>query len=170
MARKAARLLVSIWDDKDFTALPSVQQVVYLSILSSRDLSWCGVNPLLPQRFSGVSADMTERKAAAALDALAAARFLIIDRSTAEVAVRTFVRHDEVLRSPNVSKAMGRALGDVRSNGIRKAVKAELKRLWIEDSAANGWGAIRAAYPELFTEVTGNPSENPSENPSVKVA
>lgn len=170
MARKAARILVSIWDDQDFIALPAIQQVTYFAVLSSRDLSWCGVNPLLPQRFSRISADMTEAKAVRALDALAEARFVIVDRSTAEVAARTFVRHDEVLRSPNVSKAMCRALGDVRSERIRESVKDELGRLLAEEPDANGWASIRSAFPELFAEVSAKGSRNPSPKGSRKVA
>ena len=39
---------------------------------------------------------------------------------------------------------------------------------WDEDSAARGWVAIGAAFPELFAELSDNPSANPSANPSRK--
>ncbi len=168
MARKAARILVDIWDDREFTALRSIEQVVYFHILSSRDLSWCGVNPLLPQRMARLCSDITARKAERSLDVLAERRFLVIDQDTAEVAARTFVRHDDILASPNVSKAMCRALELVRSATIRASVMSELERLYREDSAARGWVAIGAAFPELFAELSDNPSANPSANPSRK--
>ena len=62
MARKHARLLLSIWDDRDFTALDPTEQIVYLGICSSRDLSWCGVAPLLPKRLIRNSRNVNERK------------------------------------------------------------------------------------------------------------
>lgn len=170
MARKHARILVSIWDDEDFVALTAVQQVVYFAVLSSKDLSWCGVNPLLPQRFAGIACDITERRALAAFDVLAERRFLIADHDTAEVAARTFVRHDDILQQPNVTKAMGRAIGLVRSHTIREAIIAELTRAHRELPDAKGWGSLRLAYPELFAEVIGKGSGNPSPNPSRKAS
>ena len=166
MARRHARILVSIWDDADFVALTSAQQVVYFAVLSSKDLSWCGVNPLLPQRFSRISSDLTERKAIAAFDVLTARRFLVADYGTAEVAARTFVRHDDILAQPNVAKAMGRAIGLVRSEAIRESILTELARTLEERPDAKGWPSLRAAYPELFAEVVAKGSENPSPNPS----
>ena len=172
MARKHASILVSIWEDPDFIALPSLHQVVYFAVLSSRDLSWCGVNPYLPQRFKAMSADMTERRFTGAVEALDDARFLVLDRDTAEVAARTFVRHDDILNVPNVSKAMGRALQLVRSPRIRTSVISELARVHRERPDARGWASFAAAYPDLFSEVCGIPSlkgsRNPSANPSAK--
>ena len=174
MARKHARILVSIWEDPDFIALPSLHQVVYFAVLSSRDLSWCGVNPYLPQRFKTISSDMTERRFVGAVESLDEARFLVLDRDTAEVAARTFVRHDDILYVPNVAKAMGRALGLVRSERIRESVICELSRVHCERPDARGWGSFGAAYPELFAEVCGIPSakgsRNPSANPSTKAS
>lgn len=185
MARKHARILVSIWDDPDFVALTTAQQVTYFALLSSKDLSWCGVNPLLPQRFSGLASDLNERKARAAFDALADARFIVADHDTAEVAARTFVRHDDILNQPNVTKAMGRALGLVRSDRIRRAIVDELHRVHLESPDAKGWPSLRASYPDLYAEVSkpsakgcrkgsvnpsGNPSDNPSDNPSRKAS
>ena len=156
MARKAARLLVSIWDDAEFTALCAVEQVIYFSVLSSRDLSWCGVNPLLPQRMSRISRDMNARKAERALEILA------------ELAARTFVRHDDILSSPNVSKAMCRALEVVRSDHIRSAIFGELIRLHDEQPDARGWASIKGAFPDVFSQVSAKGSRNPSANPSKK--
>lgn len=178
MARKHARLLVSIWDDADFTALEPSSQIVYFAILSSRDLSWAGVNPLLPQRFTTTAKGMTEKRVRNSLDTLAAARFLVIDESTAEVAVRTFVRHDEILQQPNVTKAMGRAFDLIRSHAIRKSVVTELTRAFKDDPEAKGWPSLQVAYPDLFRKVcekalpnpSANPSGNPFTNPSTKAS
>lgn len=125
MARDHARILLSIWDDSDFVSLSSVQQRTYLALISSRDLSYCGVHPLIPVRLCSAS-DMAERKVSAAIDALEAKKFLIVDRDTAEVCIRTYVRHDGILKMPNVVRAMNKAWSKVHSATIRKAIRREL--------------------------------------------
>ena len=125
MARDHARLLVSIWDQDDFKSLTSVQQRTYFALISSRDLSYCGVHPLIPARLCTAS-DLTERKILTAIDALAAARFVILDRDTAEVCIRTYVRHDGILKMPNVVRAMNKAWAKVYSPMIRESIQHEL--------------------------------------------
>lgn len=156
MARKHARLLLKIWEDGDFLALTSSQQITYLALLSSRDLSWCGVAPLIPRRLAKISSDMTERKAVANLDALRSARFIVIDEDTAEVAVRSYVRHDEFMGQPNVVKAMIKALEKVHSDALRSVVVDELSRYYLEEPDLNGWGTVSSMAPELFGELQEN--------------
>lgn len=169
MARDHARLLVSIWTDEDFTGLTSGQQLTYLSLISSPDLSWCGVLPLLPQRLALLSADATERKVRANLAALEDGRFIVTDEVTAEILVRSYVRHDNLLRQPNVVKAMVKALQKVHSDKLQRTVVAELNRAYHENPDAKGWPVIRSEQPELFTRISANPSPNPSGNPLRKV-
>lgn len=169
MPRDHAVIYVSIWDDDDFVSLESVQQQTYFALCSSPDLSWCGVNPLLPKRLARLAKDLTERKVRASLDALEAARFLVIDHDTAEIGVRTFVRHDRILRQPNVTKAMVKALDRVHSATIRDAIVAELRRELDENPDAKGWAAIQSCFPELFAELQEKASRNPSGNPLRKV-
>ena len=169
MAREHARLLVSIWDDDDFVSLTTASQTVYLALISSPDLSWCGVAPLLPKRLVRNASDFTERKVKAAMETLATARFLIIDHDTAEVLVRSYVRHDGILKQPNVTKALVRAMDRVHSDPLREAVKDELGRLMSEESDLRGWDTIRSEWPELFDELISKGSRNPSPKPLRKV-
>ena len=153
MARDHARLLVSIWDDPDWISLDSSAQTVYSSLISSRDLSWCGVAPLLPQRIVRLAKDLTERKVRNALADLADRRFLIIDDETAEILVRSYVRHDGILKQPNVTKALAKSLDRVHSETLVAAVKVELGRLLEDQPDLRGWDAIRSGWPELFAEL-----------------
>lgn len=168
MARKFARVLVSVWDDPDFVSLRTAEQHAYFAILSSRDISWCGVTPLLPQRFAPISADMTARKFTNALESLQAKRFVELDEGTAEILARSFVRHDDILRQPNVTKAMGRAFGLVRSESLQRTIIGELARAYRDDPEAKGWPSLREAYPDLFSSTVDKASRNPSRNPSRK--
>lgn len=168
MARKHARLLLSIWDDADFTALAPTEQSVYFGIISSRDLSWCGVAPLLPQRMVRNATGLTERKVASALDRLSKDRFVVIDRDTAELAVRTFVRHDEIMRQPNVVKAMATALDRVHSDRLRDVILDEVARDLIENPDYAGWKTLANCFPKVMAEVQEKSSGNPFTNPSAK--
>ncbi len=171
MARNHARLLVSIWDDVDFVSLDPGTQIVYLSLLSSSDLSWCGVAPLLPKRIVPNAKGLTERKVTASIGLLAYRRLLVVDDTTAEVCVRTYIRHDGIMGQPNIVKAMARAVDKVRSASIRAAIVAELARLAISHPGEKGWATLSNTFPDLYAEVTAralpNPSRNPSRNPSV---
>lgn len=166
MARKHARLLLSIWDNDDFTRLAPAEQTVYFGLLTSRDLSWCGVAPLLPQRLVRNSHGMTERKVTTALDRLSKGRFIVIDRSTAELAVRTFVRHDEVMRQPNVAKAMATAFAKVHSERLQEVILDEVARDFIEHPEYPGWKALANCFPKVMGKVEEKACRNPSANPS----
>lgn len=140
MARDHARIYLSIWDNGDFLALSQGEQLAYFALMSSPDLSWCGVTPLLPSRLARLSRDGSNAKAARALAGLEAARFVLIDRDTDEVAVRTFVRHDGVMKQPNVLCAAIKAWGKVHSPMIREGIREEFGR------------AYREGFPEGFGE------------------
>jgi hypothetical protein len=162
VARNHARLLLRIWDDPEWLALTSSQQITYLALLSSRDLSWCGVAPLLPQRLAKASRDMTTHRAQANLATLSATRFVVIDNASAEVAVRTYVRHDDFLKQPNVVKAMIKDLAKVHSKIIHGTVVTELGRAYREDPGLKGWATIQLLDRDLFRTICRNPSANPS--------
>lgn len=159
MARKHARLLLTIWDDPHWRALTSAQQSTYLALLASKDLSWCGVAPLLPQRLAGSAADLTEGKVRSSLKVLAdqPGRFLVVDEATAEVAVRSYVRHDEILKQPNIRKAMVKGLDRVHSRCIRDTIIAELRRTMNEEPNQPGWKTFPDDHPQLFAELIANP-------------
>lgn len=153
MARDHARLLVSIWGDSDFTALKSSSQLAYFALISSRDLSWCGVAPYLPRRLSGIASDFSERKAREGFAELEARRFAVVDRSTDELLVRSYVRHDGILKQPNVTKAMVKAIDRVHSTALVGVIYDELARLREAEPTLNGWNAMGLVYPEHLAEV-----------------
>ncbi len=168
MARKFTQMWTSVWDDPDFVALTCAQQTVYWAHANNQDISWCGVLPLLPQRLVDCASDLTESKARAATTVLEKRRFLILDRRTAEVFVRRFVHYNEAMKIPNVAKAVGRAFYLVRSTALRDAILVELARELGEFPDWPGWGALHAAYPELWDLVAANSSGKGSPNPSGK--
>ena len=160
MAREHARIYLSAWDDDDFLALTQAEQWAYWALLSSPDLSWCGVAPLLPQRLAKLSRDGNAAKISRALAGLEAQRFILIDSETVEVAVRTFVRHDGVMKQPNVLCAAIKAWGKVHSEPIREALRDEFRRAYVEgfpEGFGEGFGkAFTRSFAKGFPEGFAN--------------
>lgn len=153
MAREYARYLTKTHRDGDWQKLTTAHHDCYMALLSSEDLTWAGVAPYMPARYAALASDLTEAKVLKLWDGLASARMLVIDRSTGEVLARTFLRHDNVLAKPNLTKAFLSAFDKVRSNRIRKAIRVELGRLFRDYPKLAGWKQLEEQLPELFGEL-----------------
>ena len=150
MSRREARLRTSIWRDPDVLALPAHARYLYVFLISQPDLSLCG---LLPLRLAPWSEDigLPIAEVSRSLDALVAARFVVVDRDRAEVWIRTEMRHDNVLASAKTRAGAQASLRCVTSRRI-------LVELGLE-------------YPELISEwglptETDPPSDGVSDTPS----
>lgn len=155
MARDHARIYLSIWDDPDFLALPSREQHVYFVLMSNRGLSRCGVLNYIPSRFEHLAPDLTPARLKAAVKALAAARFVVVDERTQELLVRAYVRHDGVLDRVNMGKATGTAFEGVVSTDVRHVIGAELARLMKERPDLPGWEGLAIASPTAHAMAAG---------------
>lgn len=125
MARSYAQLHTSIWQDRDFCALPAFAQRVYLLLISQPTVSYAGVLAYTERRFAAMAVDTTKGEIADAMCVLEDADYLVTDDETEEVWVRSWCRYNGVLDHPNLRKAMAAAYDDVLSPGIRAAIFAE---------------------------------------------
>ena len=157
--RQFGRYLVTTHRDPDWASMTTMQHDCYMAIVSSPDLSWAGVVPYFPARYSGLAADLTERKVAKTWDELAALDKLVIDKRTGEVLVRTFLRHDNVLAKPNIVKAFCSAYERIASPVIRDAIAREARRIHDTEGAGweRTWELIEELSPELFAELFREP-------------
>lgn len=153
MARQFGRYKISTHSDPDWGKLTTTQHDIYMALLSSPDIDWAGVVPYFPSRFAMFAADLTERKVERAWQGLAELGYLVIDKSMGEVLVRTFIKHDEVLSKPNITKAMLTAFDRIRSDAVREALVDELHALADEKPNLRGWDAVHEQSPELFREL-----------------
>jgi hypothetical protein len=140
----------AVWSDPDHKRLTQNAQHTYWMLTSHPDLSYCGVIDYLPGRWLENAADLTEAKIKTAVRQLERARYVVVDRKTTEILVRSFIRHDKILARRNMGHACGRALGLVHSQQIRDAVLHELGRLYLEDSRLDGWAGLRDYDPVAF--------------------
>lgn len=120
MARTYAKLMTSIWDDPEWRQLDSGPQRLYLMLLSQPGLTFCGVVAHTPRRWAGLVAHVTLKTILADLAALEARRFVVVDRDTEEVWIRSFVIHDGVLKSPNLVVAAHEDFRSIVSDTIKQ--------------------------------------------------
>jgi hypothetical protein len=155
MARDHARVRVSIWDDPDFLALRVAEQHLYLALMSNKGLSRAGVVDYIPSRFEHLAVDLSASRFRASVKVLRATRFLILDESTQELLVRTYVRHDGVLDRLNMGKATGSAFEAVVSDAIRSAIGDELARLMKDRPDLPGWQGLAFTSPTAHAMACG---------------
>jgi hypothetical protein len=130
MARSHARLLLTIWADPQWRALPRDAQWFYLLVLSQPQLNHAGVLQVPRHGWVHLAADDDAEKAiGAALDVLKERRYLVVDDETDELLIRSYIRNDGVADSPNTLKAALAAALAVQSPLVRAALYVELARL-----------------------------------------
>lgn len=143
MARDHARIYTAIWNDPEWRKLDQPAQHIYMMLVSQPRLSYCGLLDYFPSRLAQMVSGLTEPKVRTSVRTLEKSRFLVVDRDTHELLVRSYVRHDGVLARRNMGNAVARALGLVVSQTIRDAVLNELARLWADDKTLSGWDGFK---------------------------
>ena len=89
----------------------------------------------------------------ALMKGLESARYVVIDRDTQELLIRTFIRNDGVLLSPNLATSAIREYAEVMSEKLRTAIEKELVTAYREDSSLKAWGSVHLANPVLMKRV-----------------
>lgn len=135
MANAAGMLKESIWRDKDFRALPRTAQATYAELISQKELDRAGVQPLQVTKWAKGCDEITEADIQADLKVLEERRFVFVDEDTDELFIRSYMRHCEVVRYPNILKNAIRCAGLVASEKIRRELAAELRRLRKADAS-----------------------------------
>lgn len=162
MAREHARVKLSIWEDDEFRALSPAAQHLYFVLLTSMKLDYCGVTDWRPGRIAKLAGGWSTEAVEIAAQELADQLYLIIDTGSEEVLIRSFIRNDELLDSPNMAVAVRKAHGAIASGALRAIVVHELNRLRKDKPDLKGWPNV--------SELLDRPSLNPSEYPSFKAS
>lgn len=129
MAQDYVPLLRSIWSDEDFRALSMDAQHVYLMLLSHPDRNSAGVLSLTLRKWTRLASDLTPDRLDVALAELDAASFIVIDESTEELLVRSFIRRATVYKHIRMLVKALREVSEVESDRLRSALGQELVRL-----------------------------------------
>lgn len=127
MTRKYAKAYVSMWDaESDFIKLTADAQWLYWVLFSHPALSPAGVLQLQPKKWQRRGKGMTAKRLTAALEMLAADHYVLIDEVTEECLIRTYIRHDQGWRTPNIRTSIRAAIRSIESQRLRVAATHEL--------------------------------------------
>ena len=129
MARDRATIFTAIWSDADFRACTSDEQRLYMLLMTHPSLSYAGVVDWRPGRLAKMCSDMTADRIGALGASLQDKRFLYVDEETEEVLIRSYIRHDGVLKHPKLAISFANAYTAVASLNIQKIIVHELTRL-----------------------------------------
>jgi hypothetical protein len=174
-----AKVRRNIWADEDFRDLPAMSQWLYLYVITSPTLSYCGVADWRPARIAATTSDLSAIDVEVAAVELEMGHYLVIDRDTEEVLVRSWVKHDELMDRWNMAAAMTRTYAQVASKVLRGVIVHELIRLKKDRPDLKGWprGDVvkvmkkpSIAPEDALSEVRPNdalcPKERPKDQPS----
>lgn len=144
------RVLHSIWADEDFTSIGADAQRLYLLLISQPDITAAGVLPLIERRWARLAPDTNPVDISTALDELDQAGFVVIDADTAELWVRSYIKHDELWRIPKGLISIKNARSRVLSPTIRELSGAALDSLT---------GGVSETHSETLTERVSLPQQ-----------
>lgn len=129
MARDHGRIKWAIWSDGDFRKLKGEEQRLFLLALTQPGLSYAGVVPFTLRRWQQLASDSTPAKLRKAVKALCEARYVVVDEDSEELLIRSFVRNDGLLDSPNIVRAFVTDFSAICSPLLRAVVVCEVWRL-----------------------------------------
>jgi hypothetical protein len=171
VARKFAQIKVAIWIDDDFRTLSDSAQALYFRLLTSARLNFCGVTDWRPKRLAQLAGGLTERKVIASGEELERRGYVVLDEDSEEVLIRSFMRHDGILASPNLVTALVNDYGDTNSAQIRRSIITELHRLHDDQPDLKGWEkAAELLALEPSPEPAGRIPEGVSEGVSGRIS
>lgn len=129
MARNHARVLTRIWNDEDFLDVSADAQRLYMLLLSQQNLSHAGLLPLTVTRWANKAKDRTTEQIEAALEELEQLGYVVTDRRTEELLIRTLMRNDEVWKHWKVTTAAARDVDAIGSSLLRSVVAVEVVKM-----------------------------------------
>lgn len=122
MAQQYTKLMRTIWNDEDFRALPFDSKLIFAMLMSQPDINAVGVLGLRPKRWATHFPDRTQAQIVKAMVPLVEGRFIIVDRDTEEVFVRSFIVHDGCWKQTNGMRSLANARRTVLSDLICRLI------------------------------------------------
>lgn len=133
MARDRASIRLDMWADEDWRKLSGEAQRLYMLLLSHPTLSYAGVADWRPGRIAQLSGDTTPADVERAATELEQAAFVLRDETTEEVLIRSFIKHDGLMKQPKLVVSMTTAFAAIASSKIREVVAFEVQKLHDRD-------------------------------------
>jgi hypothetical protein len=129
MARDRASIRLDMWADEDWRKLTVPAQRLYMLLLSHPTLNYAGVADWRPGRIAQLSAATTTADVETAATELEQSGFILRDDVTEEVLIRSFIKHDGLMKQPKLVVSMTTAFAAIASSKIREVVAHEVQKL-----------------------------------------
>lgn len=139
MARDRASIKIDIWSDDDWCDLDDGAQFLYLQLLSHATMSYAGVVDWRPKRIAALSSNGSPSEVEARAVRLQDQGFVLIDDETEEILVRSFIKHDGLLKHPRLPVSLALAFAGIGSRKIRKVVAFELRKHFEREPDLAAW-------------------------------
>lgn len=172
MTREHAQIRVDMWGDDDFRALTPAAQHLYMTLLTDPTLTYAGSADWRPARMAAKASGWTAADVNAAAAELARELFVVVDESTEEILVRSFVKHDGLMKNPRMAVAMLNAYAGIASQALRGVVIFELAKLRRNQPTLKSWGhdISRERLHGALTRDSTDPSTYPTGFPHASLA
>lgn len=157
MSNEYRMVYTTIWTDPAFRQLTESAQRLYLLMLTHPSLSACGVLDWKEAKLAKFAQGMTVATLRRAAYELGQAQFIAVDPETEEALVRSFVRHDGKLKSPNPTRAVVKAYGSIGSLMLMSIVSVEVRRACAEHPDWKGVPFVQEIVKQ-FPDVESYPS------------
>lgn len=139
MARDRASIKIDIWSDDDWCDLDDGAQFLYLQLLSHATMSYAGVVDWRPKRIAGLSSNGSAAEVESRAARLQEHGFVLVDDDTEEILVRSFVKHDGLLKHPKLPVSLALAFAAIGSRKIRRVVAFELQKHFEREPDLAAW-------------------------------
>ena len=139
MAREHANLRLDIWGDDDWRALTRDGQWLYELLLTHPKTNRAGVCEWHPGRLALMSRGTTVDEIVTMAAELIGTHFIVVDEATGEVVIRSYIKHDGVLKQPNMTTTMANDWAGLASPTIRAVIAFELQKLRDADPGLPAW-------------------------------
>ena len=139
MARDRANIRVDLWADGDWRGLSMGAQHLYQQILTHPTLNYAGVADWRPGRLAALTKDRTAADVQRDACELAEAHFIHADDTTEEVLVRSFARHDGVIKHPRLHVTMANDFAGIASSDIKEFFAFEIQKIHQEQPKLALW-------------------------------
>lgn len=170
-----AEINLDIWGDDDWLDLTPPAQHLYFVLWTSPQLSYCGAGTWHPGRIASVAKGWTPPAVESAGAELSSDLFLIIDTTTEEFLLRSWIKHDALWKKPNMAVSMANARAALASRTLRGVVVHEVRKIKARNEAeakadpevtvSSGWQ--RDAVKNLLAQKAIDPAKLEPFTPSL---
>lgn len=139
MARTHANLRIDIWGDQDWRDLSPLAQWLYELLLTHPKTNRAGVSEWKPGRLAKMANGLSAADIRSIADELVSRFFIVVDEETEEVVIRSYIKHDGLLKQPNTTTAMANDWAGLASPTIRAVIAFELQKLAQQEPNLGAW-------------------------------